>query len=98
MADMDYWSDSIMVCVDCMHAEVNGEMTDDLRKDPWSEIPEHWQVALDFDPETDEGHDHFSTRDCDACGDPLAGERFRFVVRETERRETPKSKPVSKIK
>lgn len=37
-------------------------------------------LVPDFDGETGEGHDEFSSRGCDSCPDKSAGELHRFAV------------------
>jgi hypothetical protein len=83
--------DNLWLCEDCLMAAVNDdysgldysynpaeaeqrmeEIQDGLRKLGW--------VTPDFDAETGEGIDDFSSRRCDCCGSNLAGERHRFVI------------------
>lgn len=83
--------DDIWLCVDCTLYACNGDLTGldyhygDKADERAREVTEGVDalgphLVPDFDSETGDGHEEFSSHGCDACGSPLAGEFHRFAV------------------
>lgn len=84
--------DDLWLCVDCLFAAVNDDYSglnyyyspaeaqkrEKAIRVGLQELGPH--LVPDFDTETDEGHETFSSRGCDCCGSDLAGEMHRFAV------------------
>lgn len=77
-------ADDLLVCTDCTLLIANGETGNGIETD---ELVAAAQVAIWGDdaigltlncPEDCDGR--FSSRSCDGCGDPLAGDRHPAVV------------------
>ena len=78
--------DNLQLCNDCMIAAIN---------DDYSGIPDNQHepiknglaelgpnLVTNFDTETNDGYDEFSSVQCDCCLTRLAGARYRFAVLE----------------
>jgi len=88
---MDIVQDNLWLCDDCLFAAVNDDYSGlDMHYSPeeaetrmqeiQAGLKELGWLTPDFDSETGEGIDDFSSRRCDCCGSNLAGERHRFTV------------------
>lgn len=77
--------DDLWLCVDCTLYACNGDLSG-IDDDARTKEVEHGVDTLgihlvsDFDSETDEGHEEFAKRNCDACHSGLAGEFHRFAI------------------
>lgn len=73
----------LWLCEDCTIAAVNNEYSgieDENRvKEVKAGIKRIGWINADFDVESNEGYEEFSTKDCDCCHYGLAGSRHRFV-------------------
>ena len=84
--------DNLKFCFDCLFAAVNDDYTvldynysseeAAVRMEVIQAGLRKWGPHLvpDFDSETGDGIEEFSSAPCDCCGSRLAGERYRFVV------------------
>ena len=84
--------DDLWLCVDCLFAAVNDDYTglDYYYREPEASQREQRiregltklgaHLVLDFDSETNEGIDEFSSVGCDCCGTSLAGTMHRFAI------------------
>lgn len=70
---------SINVCINCMLTREQGEIPEGAHVEPWSLLP-YADVTPDFGGEDEEGVEEFSTADCEACRNTLAGTRYRYAV------------------
>src|SRR5208282_5634134 len=88
---MEVVQDNLWLCDDCLFAAVNGDYSgldmyynhEDAEKrmqEIQAGLKELGWLTPDFDSETGDGIDSFSSRHCDCCGSNLAGERHRFSV------------------
>src|SRR5208282_5813182 len=88
---MEVVQDNLWLCEDCLFAAVNDDYSGlDMHYSPeeaetrmqeiQAGLKELGWLTPDFDSETGEGIDDFSSRRCDCCGSNLAGERHRFTV------------------
>lgn len=89
---MEVIRDDLWLCTDCAFAAEAGDFTglqyhyteDEAaaRKatilDGLERLGPH--LVLDYDSETEFGHDPFSRGPCDCCGTPLHGARYKFAV------------------
>jgi len=84
--------DDLQLCQDCLFAAVNGDFSGlDYHYEKSEADKRQREIVLglgklgrnlvpDFDSNTDEGIEEFSTRPCDCCGTKLHGSRHRFAV------------------
>jgi len=77
--------DSLWFCTDCTAVECNGveglDITPEQLKDTLAGLKElGMHLAPNFDSETGEGIEDWSTDPCDACHSELAGYRARFAL------------------
>lgn len=79
----------IWACTDCTMVHANGESGEqDPNVTPWSMLDEGDEVTaggMSYESDNDEDRADedkidFSTRTCDGCGQPLAGERYRHTL------------------
>lgn len=77
--------DGILLCVDCLFAAVNGDVSG-IESDERVLAVEAGLERLgphlvpDFDSETNKGIDEYSVRPCDCCGTKLHGSRHEFAI------------------
>lgn len=77
--------DGILLCVDCLFAAVNGDVTG-IESDERVLAVEAGLERLgphlvpDFDGETGKGVHEHSIRPCGCCETPLHGERYEFAI------------------
>jgi len=77
--------DDLWFCVDCLFLAVNDDPTG---IDSDARVAECYaglhklgsHLVPDFDCDSGDGHDEFSSCGCDCCGSPLAGEMHRFAI------------------
>ena len=75
---------NLWLCVDCLEVAVNGDYSG-LGNNRVSTIEQGLlklgpHLAINFDSETGEGIEEFSSCGCDCCGSKLAGEMYRFAI------------------
>lgn len=78
-------ADDLWLCVDCMIAAVNGDVSGIESDARVAEVDAGLNalgphLVADFDSETGRGHREFSACGCDCCGSRLAGEMHRFSI------------------
>ena len=104
----EYW-----LCDDCTIFAVNGDLSgidyhysgkeaEERVKEVEEGAERLGRISPDFDSETGEGIEEFSSRRCDACHTRLAGQRHRFVtlvpLTKVEERELAEMKTLLKDK
>lgn len=86
--------DDLWLCVDCLFAAVNGDVSGiefscGVGTEETAARVAEVEAGLnrlgphlvpDFDTETGEGHETFANYGCDCCRSPLAGEMHRFAI------------------
>ncbi len=77
--------DDLWLCVDCLMAAVNGDVTgidsDKRVAEVWAGLEKLGaNLVPNFDSETGEGIEEFARRDCDSCHSGLAGGFHRFAT------------------
>jgi len=80
---MNVIESDIWLCTDCLHAAVNGAVHDDDKREAaidagLNKLGEH--LVPDYNSETGEGYQEFSSCGCDCCKSHLAGSHFRFAI------------------
>ena len=73
------------VCIDCMFADLNGDVDGTPDCEPWSRwtSEEQRHIFPNSGEVTDDGNDQFhqgfSWSACDGCGSTLGGDRYAYV-------------------
>lgn len=76
----------IWLCVECMYADVNGELPEDGERareieEGFKRLRSEGDVFPNFGGEDEyDGYDEFSWAPCDCCGSDLGGSRYRYAL------------------
>lgn len=77
--------DDLLLCLDCMIAAVNGDVTgiesEERVAAVWAGLEKAGpRLVPNFDSESGDGVEEFSWRGCWCCETKLGGSRYRFAV------------------